>query len=551
VNQWSTLDTTLKLRLLLALLAVKPAQMAAIQMETQQIVALTAEDSDGWVQTIGQIVSSSLVPENPHFNLSGFESNPETSSLLESIRSLVKEVTTIEFAPLEVAYKESPNFKPPPNIHFTVKKPTVRAERPKDLVTSSSDIAPVIPHARPSLALSTGIRNSSSNILSSSSGHTSGSLLSSGGPYKYSSSILSQTSRFEGRRPYVAPASAANTGLMIIDQVQVHNEKVQKAEEEKRQKEEEKKQKEDAKLQKRNAASAKKSKTGEASKAGQSAENADGKPTKKRKTAETHDPLQGHAVAPVQPDLANNERSGMEALLTAVQTSESAKSVQPPPPLSAPAPPPLHVTSRSVLPNNSGTNKPLSSFNVSAAGGLASLNHGAVLVKPTLAPSPANLTQPGNKPTLAPTQTQPQSATSDAAALLLNLDTAPSPAPSAPLNFHTPISSGPSAMPKLPAAPMGYTPNMNMIPGTPVLPPSLAVSMAPTLPNYGASGMATFSAAPYHPNIAALGAVGYNPNFLNSTMMMQMANMPTQMPQAPPSYPPQGAPPQGQNPNNN
>lgn len=88
VDQWISLDTTVKLRLLAALLAIKPAQLRSILTQTQQIIALTAEDSDGWVQTVGQIISSALVPENAHFDLSALESNPETSTVIQNLQKI-------------------------------------------------------------------------------------------------------------------------------------------------------------------------------------------------------------------------------------------------------------------------------------------------------------------------------------------------------------------------------------------------------------------------------------------------------------------------------
>jgi hypothetical protein len=86
VHQWSTLDTTLKLRLLMSLMSVKTAQLRSIQAEIQQIILLTAEDGDGWVKSIGQIVSSALSPDNPHFQVSALGSNPETETLLQSLQ---------------------------------------------------------------------------------------------------------------------------------------------------------------------------------------------------------------------------------------------------------------------------------------------------------------------------------------------------------------------------------------------------------------------------------------------------------------------------------
>lgn len=86
INQWATLDTTLKLRLLSCLISVKPHALRPMIDEVQQIIALTPEDGDGWVQTLGQIVSTALRPDAPEFNLSSLLTNPLTSPLLDTIK---------------------------------------------------------------------------------------------------------------------------------------------------------------------------------------------------------------------------------------------------------------------------------------------------------------------------------------------------------------------------------------------------------------------------------------------------------------------------------
>lgn len=87
VEQWSSLDTTIKLRLLTTLLSIKPAQLRNTQDGLQKVTALAAEDNDGWVQCIGQLMTTAISPDYPHFNFSALEKNPETSSMLETIKS--------------------------------------------------------------------------------------------------------------------------------------------------------------------------------------------------------------------------------------------------------------------------------------------------------------------------------------------------------------------------------------------------------------------------------------------------------------------------------
>lgn len=87
VEQWSTLDTTIKLRLLTTLLSIKPAQLRNTQEALQKVTALAADDNDGWVQSIGQLMSTAVSPDYPHFNFSALEKNPETSSVLETVKS--------------------------------------------------------------------------------------------------------------------------------------------------------------------------------------------------------------------------------------------------------------------------------------------------------------------------------------------------------------------------------------------------------------------------------------------------------------------------------
>lgn len=87
VEQWSTLDSPAKLRLLTALLSIKPANLRTNQAELLNVTTLAGEDSDGWVQSMGQLISTALNPDFPHFNFPALEKNHDTATMLESIRA--------------------------------------------------------------------------------------------------------------------------------------------------------------------------------------------------------------------------------------------------------------------------------------------------------------------------------------------------------------------------------------------------------------------------------------------------------------------------------
>lgn len=86
VDQWGTLDTTLKLRLLSALMSVKPIQLRNMQDEIQKMTALTSEDGDGWVQILGNLISTVLRPDNPEFNLGSLKTHTLTAPLLQKLQ---------------------------------------------------------------------------------------------------------------------------------------------------------------------------------------------------------------------------------------------------------------------------------------------------------------------------------------------------------------------------------------------------------------------------------------------------------------------------------
>ena len=87
VEQWSDLDTTLKLRLLTALMSVKSSQLRTIQDGIAELISLTTEDADGWVKTMGEMLSTVLTPTTPHINLPALLSAPGASSLISSLQS--------------------------------------------------------------------------------------------------------------------------------------------------------------------------------------------------------------------------------------------------------------------------------------------------------------------------------------------------------------------------------------------------------------------------------------------------------------------------------
>lgn len=85
-DQYGTLDTTLKLRLLSSLMAVKSAQLRTMQDEVQKIIALTVEDGDGWVQILGNLITTVLRPDNPEFNFAPLKTHTLTAPLLQKIQ---------------------------------------------------------------------------------------------------------------------------------------------------------------------------------------------------------------------------------------------------------------------------------------------------------------------------------------------------------------------------------------------------------------------------------------------------------------------------------
>lgn len=86
VDQWGTLDTTLKLRLLCALMSVKPIQLRNMQDEIQKMIALTCEDGDGWVQILGNLISTVLRPDSPEFNFGPLKTHTLTAPLIQKLQ---------------------------------------------------------------------------------------------------------------------------------------------------------------------------------------------------------------------------------------------------------------------------------------------------------------------------------------------------------------------------------------------------------------------------------------------------------------------------------
>lgn len=427
--------------------------------------------------------------------------------------NIVKDDKEAEFAPLIECYLEKPKFIPKPNIHFTVKKPQARAPKPKDL-TASTSLTGSGAVSRPAMTASNGIRNSSGNVLSSSSilsSGTSSSILSSSnsGP-KYSGSILSQGSRFENRRPFPGPAASANSGIVIVDQVQVEREKKQKEEEAKAKAEAEKKAKRESK---KKTAQEKKN----LHKPPEIADIASDQGAKKKKTTETHNPTAPHVSIPNKAD--DHGDYGMNALMSAASAMASTDASKAQKPQIAPAPlTGLQVTSHSTLPQYSATQVPVSSFNnkPSAPTGLSSL----LSKPPSLSSGPPPAAAAGT-PKVAPAPAPASSTTKADAELLLviNPDNSRTPPVGLAPTFASSTSASTTAFPRIPTLPTGYQPLASAIPTIPNFVSStfpmqsmhLATGPPPTMPSLASYPPNMFSAkVPSMPPAFA-------PNFLQGT----------------------------------
>ena len=298
VDQWGTLDTTLKLRLLSALMSAKSAQLRNMQDEIQRLVASTADDGDGWVQSMGQIVSTALRPENPEFNLAALRSHLLTAPVVQKLQeqrtsshqglktgskilplfkvystppycstslfntfsfsiSLVKTISVSDYGPIEEAYLQRPNYTPKPNPHFTVAKPAARRTVSRDLLSSSTNARGQLTSSKPGLA---GLQNRPTGSLLSSSGSVGSRPLGAssygiGGASKPSSVLGQGSARPEGARRFLPVVTApADDIISMVDPIAMAMQEQQK-------KDEEKKKKEDAKaarLAKKAAAEARK-----------------------------------------------------------------------------------------------------------------------------------------------------------------------------------------------------------------------------------------------------------------------------------------------------
>jgi hypothetical protein len=287
---------------------------------------------------------------------------------------IVDDAKIVEFAPQEAAYLQLPNFTPKPNNHFLVRKSTPRQARPKDSLSTSTDLRSSTTTPRSVLASSSGMSGTSSNILSTSTHLSSGGgtsiLSSSSGASKVSSSsILGQTSRFEGRRSYVSSTATSGNDLTFVDSITEAKAKQDKLDEEARQKVAKKA----AKVEKREKSAEQKKKASEekdenkgvlALVAGLKAGSGGHVSNKKRKTVESNQQETIHQLSPIIPSnhglgVINNDTSSLHSLLFAVGRETSSEEHRP-----ISSDPSLQITSTSSLPIYSqAPPPPMTSFN--------------------------------------------------------------------------------------------------------------------------------------------------------------------------------------------